>query len=393
MSQKLINHNPDLKKLQNEGYEIEIIGSYLVMKKVPYVNMHKKVKFGTLVSELTMAGNNTSRPNTHVMYFAGEMPCDMNGRALTNIVNGQCSHTVEEGLTTQYSFSSKPACGYYLDYYEKFNTYSAMLCQYARAIRSSVTPKTFNVIETNDNEDVFKYMNTASSRAGINDITEKLKQNKVAIIGLGGTGSYVLDFIAKTPISEIHLYDDDVFLSHNAFRAPGCSSAAQLRRQYYKVTHYKKVYSMLHNGIVAHRKKVTSRNVRYLFDCDFVFICIDNNVARKIIAEKLVAFGIPFIDVGMGIEKCQSSLLGQVRTTYCNPAVNNKVPRGMPTAVNEGDDDLYSSNIQTVELNALNAVEAVIKWKKHCGFYLDLENENNSIYSVDGNHILNQGGE
>jgi hypothetical protein len=30
-----------------------------------------------------------------------------------------------------------------------------------------------------------------------------------------------LDFVAKTPVEEIHLFDSDVFLQHNAFRAPG----------------------------------------------------------------------------------------------------------------------------------------------------------------------------
>ena len=32
---------------------------------------------------------------------------------------------------------------------------------------------------------------------------------KVAVIGLGGTGSYLLDALAKCPVAEIHLYDDD----------------------------------------------------------------------------------------------------------------------------------------------------------------------------------------
>ena len=47
---------------------------------------------------------------------------------------------------------------------------------------------------------------------------------KVVIVGLGGTGGYLLDLLAKTPIEEIHLYDDDIFGTHNAFRAPGAAS-------------------------------------------------------------------------------------------------------------------------------------------------------------------------
>jgi tRNA A37 threonylcarbamoyladenosine dehydratase len=36
---------------------------------------------------------------------------------------------------------------------------------------------------------------------------------------LSGTGSYILDLLAKVPIREIHLCDGDDFARHNAFRA------------------------------------------------------------------------------------------------------------------------------------------------------------------------------
>ena len=70
----------------------------------------------------------------------------------------------------------------------------------------------------------FQYPNTNSARAKITDLDEKYKGLKIAIIGLGGTGSYVLDLIAKTPVAEIHIFDKDVFQLHNAFRAPGATS-------------------------------------------------------------------------------------------------------------------------------------------------------------------------
>jgi hypothetical protein len=50
----------------------------------------------------------------------------------------------------------------------------------------------------------------------------------------------------------------------------------------------------------------------------------------------------------------------------------------------------YSHNIQIAELNALNAALAVIKWKKLCGFYQDLEREHCSVYTINGNHIANE---
>jgi tRNA A37 threonylcarbamoyladenosine dehydratase len=51
----------------------------------------------------------------------------------------------------------------------------------------------------------------------------------------GGTGSYVLDFVAKTPVKEIHLFDGDIFDQHNAFRAPGAPSGEELEQRLKKV--------------------------------------------------------------------------------------------------------------------------------------------------------------
>lgn len=59
-------------------------------------------------------------------------------------------------------------------------------------------------------------------RANINFINDKFKGMRIGIIGLGGTGSY-LDLVAKTPVDEILLFDDDEFLLHNAFRDLWCS--------------------------------------------------------------------------------------------------------------------------------------------------------------------------
>jgi len=88
------------------------------------------------------------------------------------------------------------------------------------------------VITTDEDESVFKYIDTASSRAGINVPTQKLELARIAIVGVGGTGSYVLDLVAKTPVKEIHLFDGDVFLSHNAFRAPSAASSDEPKNLY-----------------------------------------------------------------------------------------------------------------------------------------------------------------
>ena len=66
-----------------------------------------------------------------------------------------------------------------------------------------------------------RFPDTMSSRYDINDISSLLRGKRVAIIGLGGTGSYILDFIARTHLDRIALFDDDKVHVHTIFRIPG----------------------------------------------------------------------------------------------------------------------------------------------------------------------------
>src|ERR1022692_2866772 len=79
MSHQLISRSPDLKRLQNEGYDLEIRSGFLLTKGIPYVNARREVCRGTLVVKLVLAGDVTTRPDDHVAYFAGEHPCRADG--------------------------------------------------------------------------------------------------------------------------------------------------------------------------------------------------------------------------------------------------------------------------------------------------------------------------
>src|SRR5258708_40318449 len=84
----------------------------------------------------------------------------------------------------------------------------------------SANPYTFRTVEKMS-DSVFKFHDTLTSRAEITDLSTKFANDVVAIIGVGGTGAYVLDFLVKTPVREIRAFDLDVFHVHNAFRSPG----------------------------------------------------------------------------------------------------------------------------------------------------------------------------
>lgn len=390
MSRQLINHSPDLKKLEDDGYKIEIQSGHLILHNVPYVTPQREVQRGKLVAELNLAGDVTTRPTTHVAMFVGEHPCDKNGNKLQKMAHASKDQTICDGVVTNHSFSSKPKGGY-TDYHHKMTTYVAMISVHAQAIEPQVTAQTFQVIENDDDESPFNYIDNASSRAKITEYTKKLELNKLAIVGLGGTGSYVLDLVAKTPIKEIHLFDGDWFLQHNAFRSPGAATIDELKAKMTKVHYLQGRYSAMHRNIVPHDFNIDELNVNLLQDFEFVFLCMDGGPDKEVVVRKLEEFERMFIDVGMGVEQSVDGLRGILRTTTSTNQQRDHVwdKRRIPVANGDGD-DVYSTNIQVADLNALNAALAAIKWKKLFGFYADLENEFFSTYTIDGNTTINE---
>ncbi|TAK77061.1 MAG: ThiF family adenylyltransferase [Dehalococcoidia bacterium] len=387
MSQSLISRSPDLTRLRDEGYELEIRGGFLLVKHVPYVTATRQVRYGVLVSELTLAGDVTTTPNDHIVMFAGEVPCDSAGTPLSKIIADSERRELAGGVVVNHRFSSKPPSGY-PDFFEKMSTYANILTSQAQAVDPEATALTFAVIEDEDETSVFRYVDTASTRAGITRANERFAGMRVAIVGLGGTGSYILDLVAKTPVSEIHLFDGDVFGQHNAFRSPGAPSVETLRERSTKADYFAVLYSNMRRNVVPHGY-LDAATIDELRGMDFVFIAIDSGSGRKRAVEQLTDLAIAFIDVGMGVYEVDGAFAGLLRVTTSTAQSRELVAPRLPYSDGDGNDD-YSRNIQIADLNALNASLAVIKWKKLIGFYVDLEREHSSVYQIDGNAIINE---
>jgi hypothetical protein len=380
MSQQLINHSPDLKKLQEEGYELSILANHLVVSHVPYVTSQGKVAYGRLISELTLSGNRTIQPSTHVAFFDGEFPCDKHGQPLNALRYVSQTQHLAPNLSVQHSFSNKPSGGY-SDYHKKMARYVEMISHPAKALDPNCTAQTFRVPHSEEEESVFRYADTNTSRAGIGMINHKLEHQKIGIIGLGGTGAYILDLVAKAPVKEIHLFDGDDFVQHNAFRSPGAAPEHTLDAMPKKVDYLKAQYSNMRKGIFANAYYINLNNIQALQDFDFVFISIDKGEIKREIFNYLVDNGISFVDVGIGLEAVNEQLIGMVRTTASSPQQHSHTDAKV--SFEDAEDAAYSTNIQIAELNALNASLAVIKWKKLSGFYQDLNQEHHSVYTIN----------
>lgn len=392
MSLLLIRHSPDLARLVDEGYDVHIVAGHLVLRRVPYVDCRRQVQFGVLVSKLDLAGDRTVPPTDHFAWFAGSAPCDSEGRPLVGMLHArQPSRDLGGGLMVDYWLCSRPGRREFTDFHEKMTTFVAQISSHAEALDPTATGRVGRVIGEQVDDSPFRYVDTASARSGTGALTARLTGQKLGIVGLGATGAYILDLVSKTPVQQIHLFDDGPFLQHCAFRAPGVVTAVELAERRLKVEHYDIVYSAFHKGVIPHRVRMGARNAGLLRGLDFVFLCLDDPGCKAAIIERLEDWGTPFVDAGMGLDATAAGLTGTVRVTTSTPAMRDHVwdRRRIPMTA-EGLPDPYVSSIQVADLNALNAALAVIRWKRLAGFYADLGGEHFSLYSIDGNSMINE---
>ncbi|MCB1599567.1 MAG: ThiF family adenylyltransferase [Xanthomonadales bacterium] len=394
MSHELISRSADLKALYDDGFEISVVDGHLVVSNVPYLSGAREPKRGVVMTPLTFGGEATSKPGTHVVHFRGEYPCNLDGSPIAALRHASGDFELSPNLRAQHTFSNKPpppATGF--DNYEALvRSYVNIISGPANAVDPTATAQTYRVVESTEDESVFRYLDTASSRAGIVTAQQALASQNVAIVGLGGTGAYVLDQLAKTPVRTIHLYDGDDLISHNAFRAPGAAAVSDLTARPKKVTYFGNLYGRMRRNIVEHPVNVDPSNIDELKELDFVFLCVDNGAARKLIVEALLEAKVAFVDGGMGVHQVGHQLMGIVRVTTHTPV---RPPgfdiRKLMDLSDATKADAYDTNIQIADLNALNAIMMVLRWKKWSGFYVDDEREHHSTYTT-AMHLLTSDG-
>ena len=386
MSRKLVNLNPDLKRLADEGYAIRCLSGYLVVSHIPYLNSQREVAFGSLVSVMTlMSENRIAPPQDHQLFWCGEHPCHLDGTPISQLGGGPHVAEFGEGLRSGFLWSNKPPQGF-PDFFTKIDSYANIVSGPAMEINPSVTPKCFIEVKSDEPDSPFHFPDTMSSRASIFDLNRPFESHTVSIIGLGGTGSYVLDFVSKMPVREIRLFDDDKFFVHNAFRRPGSSVEQDFER--YKVELLAEDYGTFHKNVRPFPKRITSDDCDDLTGSSFVFVCVDRGPARLAITRALMDLQIPFVDVGMGLSREDGGLSGMVRTTLIDGGEWNVLLDKGFLPIKDAEDDVYSSNIQIGELNALNACLAVIKYKRRFGVYVTEVSAFHSLFDVGADSIL-----
>ncbi len=381
-----MNPSPHIEKLAKE-YDVEIFQDrWLIVKRVPYLNKDLEIRYGVIASDIEMTGNDVKvNLANHPIYFAGEQPYRIDGVKL----NPNNDNRIElfSGFWVDFYFSYKLNRPY-TDYYEKMSHYVHIFSKHAIKKDPTVTYNIGSLTVVPDHLP-FRYSdcNSLSPEGAI--LLEKFYGMRIGIIGLGGTGSYILDYISKTPVEEIHLFDGDYLHNRNAFRSPGATSIDDLIKVQRKTEYFVKEYDRIRKNIISHPAYIKPQNINQLDGLSFVFICVDKSNIKELIVKHLESLKIGFIDVGMGIQIVDGAALGKIRTTLSTEEKREHIYEKQRIKFEENPHNEYSKLPQIAELNALNAAFAVIKWKKIIGFYHDRENEYHSQYLLPYNKILN----
>ncbi|HSX65927.1 ThiF family adenylyltransferase [Nocardioides sp.] len=373
-----------IAQLVADGYDMVLESGHLVVRRLPYVGPSGLRRDGRLVLPVTMTGGVVADASgDHRIWFAGEEPRDERGQ---NLGTAGQNHGFANGEVADYMLSFKPPSGAYACLRDKIQKYAQILLGAARELDNTVADTPGGSWQVVPDNLPLAYADTNTTRAGLGKYSNLFRGHTIAIVGVGGTGSYILDQVAKTWVDRIVLIDGDRFENHNAFRAPGAAARDVVQAKPYKAEYFAREYSRMHTGITAHPVALTSDNLPLLEGSTFVFLAAADAAARPEIMQWLRDRGVPFIDVGMSFREGEGGLTGMAQVTAYLPGHDVSLPPA--SALPPGEDD-YSSNIQVAELNALNAMHAVIEWKRYLGFYATHTAATQTVYKLFLNELRN----
>ena len=390
MFQKLVSRNPDLARLVERGYAVAFDQGHLIVRDIPYLDPAGNLQSGTIVSKLVSVDGEVMQQQDHQIYFAGSHPYNLQGQPIPNLGGGPTSIALaaeHSDVVVQRSFSNKPkSSGAFADHFAKIESYVAIISGPAIE-KHKVALYTYRADKAEVSDPIFKLQDTLTSRAGIADLNAGFANEKIAIIGLGGTGAFLLDYAVKARIPEIVGFDGDDFHVHNAYRSPGRLDEAELGRK--KADVYQTRYEPFRHGLTLKATYITSESADEFKGVTFAFVCVDKGYARNEIFDLLIGLGIPFIDVGMGLKRKHGPISGMMRTTYFQPEIASELKAKGLAETADGADNLYRDNIQIGELNALNACIAMVRYKQLRKFYRSDEANLNSLFEIADLSMVN----
>lgn len=131
---------------------------------------------------------------------------------------------------------------------------------------------------------------------------ERLEAIKVAVVGLSGTGSHVVQQLAYLGVRDFVIIDPEVIERRNLNRVVGATEA-DLGKLKTEIASRLILSVQPGTKVVAHALPIESHVVHELKDRDVIIGCVDHDAPRFTLLEASCEFSIPYLDVATEIHK------------------------------------------------------------------------------------------
>ena len=151
------------------------------------------------------------------------------------------------------------------------------------------------------------------------EIQQLLRRLHVGVVGAGGTGSAVLEQLARLGVGTLSIFDGDAFDDTNVNRVYG-SSISDAGRNKAELAAANVERTGLGTRLHVHPTHITRETTaRCLRECDVVFGCTDRHAPRGILVQLALRYLIPLLDLGVKLDSQDGTLtgvFGRVTTFY-----------------------------------------------------------------------------
>lgn len=125
---------------------------------------------------------------------------------------------------------------------------------------------------------------------------------------------------------------------------------------------FENTYAQIHQNAHGHQEYVDKQNAeKVCADITFGFVAIDNDEGRKIACATMADAGIPFVDVGISLDRKDGQVSASIRVTTNRP-YESTWRRAIPMVDKTGQETY--GKLELPDVAAIAAGLAVQSWRK-----------------------------
>jgi len=193
---------------------------------------------------------------------------------------------------------------------------------------------------------------------------ELLRGMRVGVVGCSGTGSIIIELLARNCIGNLVIVDPDLVEEKNLNRIINATEG-DAAREIPKVTAIKKAVESMGTGVHVDAYQSDTANsdvVEALVDCDAIFGCVDSARGRYHLECISNAYLMPYFDVGVNLEADSNGGIVQADAVahYIHPGNSSLLSRGGYTAEQVRAEDLYHADRKTYEAQKMAGYLAAV---------------------------------